>query len=458
MMEPAECNWLSYVAVPMLVVRAGMVVGMNPMAADLFGCATDAMPVELEALFGRDVDSIVALLQSDDPQVPKAIRVSCSLAGAQRSLMIGARRLPPIDEDRRTWALTLTRIVEAPDDPDVVLPIPCGEASPISEEAVGESSDDWIMLLPAILDQLPVALLIEDENDLGVFVNRGFVDIFEYELAEIADVDDWWLKVYPDPIVREEAKRDWFETLAKARPGDGPISTSEFQIRCGGGGDKMVQFHSFRIGGYRVHSYVDVSKRHQIAVDLRLLADTDALTGALNRRSFFRHAETLLSTGQPLAVLLMDVDHFKQVNDRLGHGFGDQVLAEIAARLRSSLRSADILARLGGEEFAVLLPGHDVTGAVAVAERLRNIIASAPVKGELVSHAVTISVGGCCATTSQSSIDALLLHADHALYAAKRAGRNRVRFSSGGPLDAPIEPDAPVAAKSVGTVVDSKKS
>ena len=423
MSEPADLRWLLHVAAPMLVVRADRVVAMNPVAAALFGCAEGALPVDLAALFGSATDAVTKLL-ADGQQVPDAIGVTCTIAAVPHRLTVAARPMMPAAAGAESlWALTLTgidvRASSAPSNADHTLR---------PAESFGSADDEWVKLLPAILDRLPVALLIENDSDIGVFVNRGFTDIFEYALEEIAQIDDWWRKLYPDPAVREEAARDWSEKLVSAAAGDGTISTSEFQVHAGSGTDKMVQSHSFRIGSYRVHSYVDVSQRHQMAVDLQLLADTDPLTGILNRRSFLQSAATLMKVDQPLTALLLDVDHFKLVNDRLGHAFGDQVLVEIAARCRNALRSGDVLARLGGEEFAVLLPRQDAARAAVVAERLCHAISNIPVMGPLGSHSVTISIGGACAKTGDGSIEELLLRADRALYAAKRAGRDCVRF------------------------------
>ena len=408
-MEPPELNWLSFVAAPMLTLRAGEVVAMNAIAAAMFGRTQEAIPLDLEVLIGPVAALAVrAVLPHGGREAADTLEVACTIAGAPRRLTVDARPLSPNSASSDSlWALTLADIGEAPACP-----------------AAGE---DWVKLLPIILDRLPVALLIEDDSGLGVFVNRGFSDIFEYELGEIADIEDWWLKLYPDPVVRAEAERDWIETLAAAPAGDGTISTSEFQIRAGGGSDKMVQFHSFRLSGYRIHTYVDVTHRHRMAVDLRRLADTDGLTGVLNRRAFFEHAGRLIRAGGPFAALLLDVDHFKQVNDRLGHAFGDQVLVEIAARCRSALRAGDVLARLGGEEFAVLLPGQDTANTAAVAERLRSAIAGAPIGGTPDGHLVTISIGGACAMAG-GSIEELLARADTALYAAKSGGRDCVRL------------------------------
>ncbi|QIB32397.1 GGDEF domain-containing protein [Ancylobacter pratisalsi] len=440
MPDPAALHWLSHVAVPMLAARAGTVVAMNPLAAELFGRGQDALPLELTALLGEAAHALEALLQPDTPPAPRAIALRCTLQGETRPLKVGARRVDPgQDGGDAIWALTLIPGDEAAPVPSEAdqseVPHAAGHAGTGGGGAAG--NDEWVRLLPAILERLPVALLIEDENDVGVFVNDGFADIFEYRLDEIAALDDWWNKLYPDPVVREEARRDWADTLANAAAGDGTISASEFEIRSGSGTNKMVQFHSFRISGYRVHSYFDVTHRHQLAADLRILADTDALTGVLNRRSFLQHATHLIRSNLPFAALVLDIDHFKQVNDRFGHGFGDQVLVEVATRCRGALREGDVLARLGGEEFAVLLPGEDAACAAAVAERLRAVIAAAPVSGPLGSHPVSVSIGGACAWPG-GVIEDLLQCADNALYEAKRSGRNCVRFDPGrGPAATP---------------------
>lgn len=411
-MDSAELDWLSLVAVPMLAVRSGAVVAMNEAAEALFVDAPKALPIALSALFGSAAGSVASLLRWEGEGAPPPMGATCTVAGVARRLKIGARRVSPDDD---LWALTISEARSAPDN--------------------ATDDGDWVDLLPAITNLLPVALLIEDANDVGVFANRGFSEIFGYELAEIAALDDWWRKLYPDPVVREAARLDWAAKLAEAPAGDGTISTSEFQIRSGKGIDKMLQTHSFRIGGYRVHSYVDISHRHRMTLELQVLADTDALTGVPNRRSFFQQAGALLRAGQPLAVLLLDVDHFKLVNDRHGHAFGDEVLVEIAKRCRAALRSGDVLARLGGEEFAVLLPGQDEANATAVAERLRQAMANSAAVGPSDRKPVTVSIGGACAVTGEFPLEELLLRADRALYAAKRAGRNCVRFYTGEPSD-----------------------
>lgn len=164
---------------------------------------------------------------------------------------------------------------------------------------------------------------------------------------------------------------------------------------------------------------------------LRGLARQDALTGLLNRgalgRALQREWLRRERSGIGYAVLMVDVDHFKQVNDNFGHAAGDAVLREVARRLGVGRRPLDRLGRYGGEEFVVLLPGIDDSGAATVAERLREAVAATPVLIEGQAVAVTVSVGVASAASGDTSAEAPVERADMAMYAAKRAGRNRVR-------------------------------
>jgi diguanylate cyclase (GGDEF)-like protein len=132
-------------------------------------------------------------------------------------------------------------------------------------------------------------------------------------------------------------------------------------------------------------------------------------------------------TGSPLALLFLDLDHFKQINDQRGHAVGDQVLANVGAVLRNVLRSRDFAARNGGEEFAILLPDTEIASALAIAERIRAAIAEISLPGIDVS--VTISIGVSGFPDHASTLDRLERLADAALYLAKRLGRNRVELA-----------------------------
>lgn len=171
------------------------------------------------------------------------------------------------------------------------------------------------------------------------------------------------------------------------------------------------------------------------------LAVTDTLTGLYNRRYFETHLQKLLEKNKEarktLAVLYMDIDHFKSVNDRFGHNVGDEVLKIFAERLKNTLRSFDLLARLGGEEFVVILPDISLELAQQVAERLRRLIAERPFRvttpeGQLV---VTTSMGAIVIEDGDHNLTGLLDRADKQLYEAKQGGRNCVFFEGIGKLD-----------------------
>lgn len=162
------------------------------------------------------------------------------------------------------------------------------------------------------------------------------------------------------------------------------------------------------------------------------LALTDELTGLYNRRYVFAHLNEVMgrraeSAGET-ALLLFDIDHFKQVNDRHGHPAGDEVLRELAGRAMRQVRSVDLVGRLGGEEFIVVMPETSLAGAIVVAERLRLAVADDPfvLQEDGKQLSVTVSIGIAVAEGEQETQETLLKRADDALYAAKNGGRNRV--------------------------------
>lgn len=168
------------------------------------------------------------------------------------------------------------------------------------------------------------------------------------------------------------------------------------------------------------------------------LAVTDPLTGLRNRRYVLRHLEGLLRGGDA-AVLLLDVDRFKAINDTHGHAAGDVALREVADRLKSHLRAADVVARYGGEEFMAVLAGAPAEYALAVAERLRQTLAEQPIQVGAAVLPVTASIGVALATAGTSAAAATVA-ADRALYRAKTGGRNRVEMASA--EEFPREPPA----------------
>jgi diguanylate cyclase (GGDEF)-like protein len=162
---------------------------------------------------------------------------------------------------------------------------------------------------------------------------------------------------------------------------------------------------------------------------LRELATTDALTGLFNRRAFMDRAESEwarhLRYKHPIACVMLDVDHFKQVNDTHGHAAGDAVLQHVGALMRASLRTVDLSARIGGDEFVALMPDTTMEGAFATAERLLMRLLGRPLTGLEREVRVTASLGVATSEECQS-LDQLFARADHALYEAKAAGRGCV--------------------------------
>lgn len=171
----------------------------------------------------------------------------------------------------------------------------------------------------------------------------------------------------------------------------------------------------------------------RLELALEAQAHRDALTGVLTRRAFTDLATGALGrrvgSAEPMAVLLLDVDHFKRINDTHGHLVGDAALRVLGAVLRRELREGDLVGRFGGEEFVVLLRGLEPLEAQAVAERLRAAIAAAPIEYQGARHAMTASLG-LAVVTRREGLEAALGRADAALYAAKHAGRDRVRVAS----------------------------
>jgi diguanylate cyclase (GGDEF)-like protein len=176
----------------------------------------------------------------------------------------------------------------------------------------------------------------------------------------------------------------------------------------------------------------------------RQLANTDVLTGAYSRRYLERQLSLELERtrrySHPLSVLLVDIDHFKRINDRYGHTVGDEVLRSTYRRMRDLLpRACDWIARYGGEEFLIVLIDTDLRGAEIVAQRLVSGIADLPVETTSGAINVTISVGGAEAAqmfSSELNFRGLLEIADHCLYASKHEGRNRYTLQAGGPMAA----------------------
>jgi len=176
--------------------------------------------------------------------------------------------------------------------------------------------------------------------------------------------------------------------------------------------------------------YRDVTERKFMEEELKRLAATDPLTGADNRRSFLEKATYELLRSQrykhPFALLMLDVDHFKSVNDMHGHKWGDQVLKTIVAESTKTLRDTDLFGRIGGEEFTIILPESDPQAALEVGERLRQTLSEIKISTDRGAIQITVSIGLAMMEARDDTLDTIMGRADAALYKAKQAGRNKL--------------------------------
>lgn len=180
-----------------------------------------------------------------------------------------------------------------------------------------------------------------------------------------------------------------------------------------------------------VRTFTDITKRKALEASLMRLSREDPLTGLYNRRTILDLLEEEIQRGRrynhSLSFLMMDIDHFKKINDQWGHPTGDEVLRSFAAECRSVMRENDKMGRFGGEEFVMILPETDKLDAVLVAERIRKITAKMAVKSKRDSAPIPVTVSiGVTTTIEGDGAEAIIARADEAMYNAKDAGRNRV--------------------------------
>ena len=252
-------------------------------------------------------------------------------------------------------------------------------------------------------------------------------------------IDAWDALVHPDDFDRRESA--WQAHVQ----GHSPTFEAEFRMRHkdghwiwllarGRATERDAQGMATRVVGTRI----DITRRKLAEQLLETQAFTDGLTGTLNRRRFLELADVEIARarrhGQPIALLMIDLDHFKTVNDAHGHAGGDTVLRSFVTTAQTVMRGSDLFGRVGGEEFAALLPQTDLEGAAALAHRLQQVVHEHEVElpAGRVAYSVSIGVAARAAgLDDRSSVESLMLAADAALYRAKGEGRDRVLLADG---------------------------
>ena len=283
--------------------------------------------------------------------------------------------------------------------------------------------------LRSVLEILPYPIYIAQRSDGQIlFVNRKTCLLFQKSAGQLLRSKS--SEFYLNEKDRDEL-RQLLETISDIRDIEVAMKTST-------GHEFVAEMAAISMDFQKVPAVLvalnDISQRKELEAELFQQASTDSLTGINNRRYFITQAEQELRRSRRFArdmsVMLIDLDHFKAVNDQHGHAVGDAVLQGAVKRALESLRQSDFIGRIGGEEFAVVLPETDITAARDVAERLRLHLAERPIIAERVAVPSTVSIGLAQLTAQDASIDAVLHRADVALYRAKNAGRNRVELAN----------------------------
>ncbi|WP_247494232.1 sensor domain-containing diguanylate cyclase [Bradyrhizobium sp. 164] len=336
---------------------------------------------------------------------------------AERVRVIEAGDPTPIDLRRTNGDVVRVQVTPLPDGGRMLTYTPVTDIVRTSDE---------LKLLRDALENVQDGVLLLDSDLHATFMNRRMRRFWEVSDEEAANRPTYSSLVRrlhrasaPNLPTNELAKFP-ARRVEEVKAGD---HVRDLQTPDG----RRIRAHCTTMAnGGRMLTYVDITDLTQKAALLETLATTDPLTGLSNRRHFLDCLGAEWSRFQryyrSVSVLMLDIDHFKSVNDRHGHAVGDVAIKAVAAACLDGKRKSDIVGRLGGEEFAVLLPETSLSRARIVAERIRKHVIIVAGK---VQFGVTVSIGIAEATVSMSGIDTLMSAADHALYQAKAEGRNR---------------------------------
>ncbi len=298
--------------------------------------------------------------------------------------------------------------------------------------------------LQAVLDHLPFGMMVVDKAIRCRYWNRQSEALFDLPPGFVRQ------GIAMEEVLRQIARNgiygpgDVEDHVARRLKIIGGFQAHAFELTRPDGRSLRIMGAPVMIEGEAeglVLLQEDITEHKNYQATLERLATTDHLTGLLNRRAFLDATEREIRRahryGQPLALIMLDVDHFKRINDSHGHPAGDEVLRRIAATCRGMLRDGDLMGRLGGEEFAITLVQPPLQVATAVAERLRKAVSELDIEFGGERLAVTISLGIAEVGDGIVSLDHLVSKADACLYTAKHEGRNRACVASAAPPQGP---------------------
>jgi len=305
----------------------------------------------------------------------------------------------------------------------------CGISTDITEEKqLQKLVSQQKQLLDTVLDNVDAHVYMKNSEREFLYVNNKTAELFGRPVEEIVGRKE-------TDILPKEIADHFHQSDSKV------FSTNEKQIIdeevIDNKGNKL-RYLSVKVPYLRdeelpalIGFSSDVTELYQLKEQFRKQANTDHLTKLYNRRYFVAQAEKEFCRAQrhnnSLSLVSLDIDHFKKINDQYGHPIGDQVLIKIAKKLMKNIRCEDVLARIGGEEFSIILPETSIEVAMSAAERIRLEQENLPVKGDWYGEIkVTLSIGVSSLLTQDQNFDQLFMRADEALYQAKKLGRNQV--------------------------------
>ncbi len=294
----------------------------------------------------------------------------------------------------------------------------------VTQRQATASSD----LLQTVIDAVPAPIFFKDERGAYLGCNRAFEAYIGVSPEEIVGKTVYDVAPRHLADVYYKADRDLLDA--------GGQQVYESQVRFKDGSVHDVVFHKATFAkrdgslGGLVGAMLDITERKRLEEQLARLAALDPLTGIYNRRTFMKLSEGELSRckrdHQPVSLVMLDIDHFKEINDTYGHAAGDAVLMKLVRTVATLLRQHDIVARAGGEEFCVTLGNTDLATAEGIAQRMCRVLSEEDVTHDGQRIAVTVSIGVAQCDPAHDTVETALQRADLAMYEAKRQGRNRV--------------------------------